>query len=75
MGDPRFKAGAPYNVGTCKAGGFDQRSGTCGTYNDKIKSYCDAADPYCCTGNNAATHQGYASEYGSQALAFVNSKL
>lgn len=21
MGDPRFEVGAPYNVGTCKAGG------------------------------------------------------
>lgn len=43
MGDPRFKAGAPYNVGTCKAGGFDQRSGECGAYNSKIKSYCDVS--------------------------------
>ena len=23
MGDPKFEAGAPYNVGTCEAGGFD----------------------------------------------------
>lgn len=43
MGDPRFKAGAPYNVGTCTAGGFDQRSGSCGNYNSKIKSYCDVS--------------------------------
>jgi acetylxylan esterase len=41
----------------------------------KIKSYCDASDPYCCNGSNAATHQGYGAEYGQQALAFVNSKL
>lgn len=41
----------------------------------KIQSYCDASDPYCCNGNNAATHQGYGQEYGQQALAFVNSKL
>lgn len=41
----------------------------------KIKSYCDAADPYCCNGNNAATHQGYGSEYGQQALTFVKSKI
>ncbi|KAF3762050.1 family 5 carbohydrate esterase [Cryphonectria parasitica EP155] len=75
MGDPRFKAGAPYNVGTCTAGGFDQRSGSCGNYNAQIQSYCDSADPYCCNGNNAAVHQGYASEYGSQAESFVNSKL
>lgn len=41
----------------------------------KIKSYCDAADPYCCNGSNAATHQGYGSEYGQQALTFVKSKI
>ena len=41
----------------------------------KIKSYCDASDPYCCNGSNAATHQGYGAEYGNQAFAFVQSKL
>ncbi|RDW89258.1 hypothetical protein BP6252_01290 [Coleophoma cylindrospora] len=41
----------------------------------KIQSYCDAADPYCCNGSDAATHQGYGTEYGQAALAFVNSKL
>lgn len=98
MGDPRFKAGAPYNVGTCTAGGFDSRSGSCGNYNNMIQSYCDvscasdaalfvvyherlltrdpkAADPYCCNGSDAATHQGYATKYGSKAEAFVNGKL
>jgi len=41
----------------------------------KIQSYCDAADPYCCTGSDAATHQGYATKYGQRALAFVNGRL
>ena len=55
---------------------FDERSSSfqCPSA-DKIQSYCDAADPYCCNGSDAATHQGYGSEYGSQALAFVESKL
>ena len=26
MGDPRFEVGAPYNVGTCKAGGVCSKS-------------------------------------------------
>lgn len=43
MGDPRFKAGASYNVGTCTAGGFDSRSGTCGNFTSKIQSYCDVS--------------------------------
>ncbi|KAK5134159.1 carbohydrate esterase [Meristemomyces frigidus] len=77
QGDPRFIAGAPYNVGTCKAGGFSARpaGSSCGSYNSLIQSYCDAADPYCCNGNNAATHQGYGAEYGAAALTFVKSKL
>ncbi|GFP52036.1 acetylxylan esterase [Trichoderma asperellum] len=76
MGDPRNIAGLPYNVGTCTAGGFDAHSsGFVCAAASKVQSYCDASDPYCCNGNNAATHQGYGQEYGQQALAFVNSKL
>ncbi|KAM0452943.1 hypothetical protein ACHAPV_007448 [Trichoderma viride] len=76
MGDPRNIAGLPYNVGTCKAGGFDAHTAgfQCAAAS-KVQSYCDAADPYCCNGNDPNTHQGYGTEYGSQALAFVNSKL
>ncbi|KAK8217270.1 hypothetical protein M8818_001523 [Zalaria obscura] len=64
MGDPRHTPGAPYNVGTSTADGFDPRpaSQTCATYASRIKSYCDASDPYCSNGNNPATHQGYGSE-------------
>lgn len=40
-----------------------------------IQSYCDAADPYCCNGNDANTHQGYATEYGAVALTFVKNKV
>ncbi|KAF2092357.1 Acetylxylan esterase At 0.90 angstrom resolution [Rhizodiscina lignyota] len=76
MGDPRNVAGLSYNVGTCAAGGFDARPAGFSCPNaSKIKSYCDSSDPYCCNGNNAATHQGYGSEYGQAALTFVNSKL
>jgi acetylxylan esterase len=44
-------------------------------YAANIKSYCDAADPYCCNGSDANTHQGYAVEYGSVALTFVKTKV
>ncbi|KAF2639308.1 acetylxylan esterase precursor [Massarina eburnea CBS 473.64] len=78
MGDPHNQAGLPYNVGTCTAGGFAARpSGfTCSPANTSIiKSYCDAADPYCCNGNDANTHQQYVTKYGSQALAFIKTKI
>ncbi|KAL4914792.1 cutinase [Aspergillus aurantiobrunneus] len=76
MGDPLFKAGLPYSVGTCTAGGFDARpDGFSCPSADKIQSYCDAADPYCCNGSDAATHNGYGAEYGQAALEFVQGLL
>jgi acetylxylan esterase len=49
---------------------------TCSPANTSIiQSYCDAADPYCCNGNDANTHQQYVNKYGSQALAFIKSKV
>lgn len=76
MGDPRHVPGLSYNVGTCKASGFAPRpSGFQCPSAGKIQSYCDAADPYCCNGNDANTHQGYGVEYGQAALTFVKSKL
>ncbi|KAF8847212.1 cutinase [Acephala macrosclerotiorum] len=65
MGDPRHIPGLSYNVGTCQALGFAPRpSGFVCPSASKIQSYCDAADPYCCNGSDAATHQGYGAEYG-----------
>jgi acetylxylan esterase len=77
MGDPRYVYGlAPYQVGTCRASGFAPRpSGYSCPSASKIQSYCDAADPYCCNGSDANTHQGYGTEYGQAALTFINSKL
>lgn len=49
---------------------------TCSPVNPSlVKSYCDAADPYCCNGNDANHHQQYVNIYGQQALAFIKSKL
>ncbi|EJD43596.1 putative acetyl xylan esterase [Auricularia subglabra TFB-10046 SS5] len=76
MGDPRHIPGLSFNVGTCQASGFAPRpAGFQCPHAANIQSYCDSADPYCCNGNNANVHQGYANEYGAQALAFVKSKL
>ncbi|KAF2005174.1 carbohydrate esterase family 5 protein [Amniculicola lignicola CBS 123094] len=77
LGDPHNRAGLPYNVGTCTAQGFAARPAgfTCAAAADKIQSYCDAADPYCCTGNDANAHQQYVNKYGTQALNFIKSKI
>jgi len=72
MGDPRHIPGLSYNVGTCNANGFAPRpNGFKCPSAAKIQSYCDAADPYCCNGNDANTHQGYGNKYGQAALSFI----
>jgi hypothetical protein len=40
-----------------------------------MQSYCDSTDPYCCDGSDAATHNGYGTEYGADALTFIKGKL
>ncbi|GKT86174.1 acetyl xylan esterase [Colletotrichum tofieldiae] len=59
MGDPRYVAGLPYEVGTCKTQG----------------SFCDSADPFCCNGNDPIAHLQYPSIYGDQIKQFVSDKL
>ncbi|RYP50894.1 hypothetical protein DL768_003683 [Monosporascus sp. mg162] len=78
MGDPHNANGLPYNVGTCRAGGFAARPPgfQCRPASPSIiQSYCDATDPYCCNGNDANSHQQYVNKYGQQALAFIRGKL
>ncbi|RPA82513.1 catalytic core domain of acetyl xylan esterase from Trichoderma Reesei [Ascobolus immersus RN42] len=76
MGNPRYIPNLPYNVGTCRASGFAPRpNGFQCPSGDKLRNYCDSADPYCCNGNNQQTHQNYGNVYGQQAEQFVLSKL
>ncbi|KAI1395783.1 carbohydrate esterase family 5 protein [Hypoxylon fuscum] len=77
MSNPRNVPGLPYNVGTAKAGGFAQRDPgfVCPVYSDRIQSYCDAEDPYCCDGNNAMHRKQYVQIYGEHALAFIREKV
>ncbi|KAF8899779.1 putative acetyl xylan esterase [Gymnopilus junonius] len=77
MGDPRFVHGLSYEVGTCQAQGVICPSSSWIRLPQRFQnsSYCDAADPYCCNGSDANTHQGYGTEYGQAALTFIKSKL
>ncbi|KAK5626106.1 hypothetical protein RRF57_001821 [Xylaria bambusicola] len=78
MGDPHNVAGLPFNVGTCRAGGFAARPQgfQCSPANSFIiQSYCDAGDPFCCNGNDPNTHQSYVNVYGNQAFNFIQSLL
>ncbi|KAF3933544.1 hypothetical protein ABW19_dt0201193 [Dactylella cylindrospora] len=76
MGSPRFTTPAPYNVGSCTQQGFAPRpAGFVCPSGDKVQSYCDTQDPYCCKGSSQAVHQGYGTQFGTAALNFVRSKL
>ncbi|CEN62391.1 hypothetical protein ASPCAL09026 [Aspergillus calidoustus] len=76
LGEPLFRAGLPYSVGSCVAGGFDARPTDfiCPSA-DKVQSYCDAPDPYCCNGTDSVPHYRYNEVYGATALRFVLGKL
>ncbi|KAI0428546.1 carbohydrate esterase family 5 protein [Xylaria sp. FL1042] len=77
MGNPRNIPGRLGNVGNATTGGFAARplGYQCPAFGDVIRSYCDEADPFCAKGNSSATHQGYGTLYGQDALQFVTQKL
>ncbi|KAL5338936.1 cutinase [Aspergillus crustosus] len=76
FGEPLFRAGLPYSVGSCVAGGFDARPAdfVCPSAS-KVQSYCDAPDPYCYNGTDSVPHYRYNEVYGEAALRFVLDKL
>ncbi|KAI3329078.1 carbohydrate esterase family 5 protein [Xylariaceae sp. AK1471] len=77
MGSPRNIPGRLGNIGNATAGGFAARpvGFQCPAFANIVRSYCDAADPFCAKGNSSATHQGYGRVYGQDALRFVAEKL
>ncbi|KAB5570189.1 acetylxylan esterase precursor [Coniochaeta sp. 2T2.1] len=77
MGDPRHVGGLRFNVGNATAAGFAARPPgfRCPQFEDRMQSYCDSPDPFCSNGSSLATHQGYGSEYGEDALKFIVGKV
>ncbi|SUA72830.1 Cutinase [Nocardia otitidiscaviarum] len=73
MGDPRFVAGEPFDVGTARRNGRfprgeDQRLTPFGA---KIRSYCDAGDVFCDSGKIWPVHYSYLPKYSDEATRFV----
>ncbi|KAK3902364.1 Acetylxylan esterase 2 [Staphylotrichum tortipilum] len=77
MGNPRHSGELGFEVGSAVAGGFAARPPgfSCPEFEDRIQSYCDAADPFCSDGDDPAVHQGYGQQFGQEALDFVVSKI
>ncbi|KAH6716378.1 cutinase [Leptodontidium sp. MPI-SDFR-AT-0119] len=77
MGDPSFTVGQPQNVGNATKGGIFKRQdlAACALSASITKSYCDATDKYCDSGNSSAVHAAYVKEYGTEAATFIESKV
>lgn len=76
VGNPSFRSGPPYTVGSCRGKGVVARpEGSTCSNGDKVHSWCDAEDPVCCQGRDYAVHGAYVTKYKTQILDFVNSKL
>lgn len=78
-GDESRTNGTSYDHGTCTGVGAHPRANAtgCDPWADKIRSYCDKDDPFCCktTGTNNATHYVYPGEYDDAATSFVLRKF
>jgi Cutinase len=62
-GDPRFRAGEPYNRGTFQAGVsgvLPRAQGSLSAYASRIRSYCYADDTVCQNGSSGSGHIRYA---------------
>lgn len=78
MGDPTFLTNETFHVGNATKNGLfprqDASNFNVGGLASRMKSYCDANDPYCASGNlstGLSVHIGYVGEYGVQAEDFV----
>jgi acetylxylan esterase len=74
MGDPSFIPGLAYDKGNATTErGIFPRSNTapCLAYSNRLRSYCDAGDTYCASGNSSLIHISYVIKYGSEAVDFI----
>jgi acetylxylan esterase len=77
MGDPRFVAHLPFDAGTATTNGLFPRPQyqSCEPYAAKMRSFCDANDVFCASGNSTLVHLQYLQKYEDTALSFIDEKL
>ncbi|KAF7195100.1 Acetylxylan esterase 2 [Pseudocercospora fuligena] len=80
FGDPTFTAGQSFDAGTStKDGIFARRQNgsslaLLNTYASVVKSYCDANDEFCASGNSLDVHYAEVDKYAQAATDFIVSK-
>ncbi|KAF5021910.1 hypothetical protein F66182_6058 [Fusarium sp. NRRL 66182] len=77
FGNQRFQSGKSYSHGDCddKEGLYARPKNFVCSFADRIQSWCDWRDPYCCQGIQFGNHLGYVTWYGEDAMDFINSKV
>lgn len=77
-GDETRTAGNTWDFGTCTNNGSHPRQNPagCDAWANKIRSYCDTADPLCCAGGtDMQAHYNYPTKYDKTAADFVMRRL
>jgi hypothetical protein len=80
FGDPRHVVNGPnFNVGTSTANGLFPRNSTqinlLNSFSPRIRSWCDANDTFCSSGNNTNVHLTYLNRYQNDAANFVLGRI
>ncbi|KAF2159745.1 carbohydrate esterase family 5 protein [Zasmidium cellare ATCC 36951] len=76
MGDPSSNLnGSTFHVGNATTHGLYPRTNNANFYAtglaERVKSYCDARDPFCASGKELGVHLGTIARYETQAVEFV----
>ncbi|UQC76608.1 axe1 cleaves acetyl side chain groups acetyl xylan [Colletotrichum lupini] len=82
-GNPRHMPNQTYNVGNASTfgatGKYPRTAGQLASFNvyaDRVHDYCNYQDGVCdASGSNLTAHMAYPSDYDTQAIAWLNSKL
>ncbi|KAK1658178.1 Alpha/Beta hydrolase protein [Colletotrichum godetiae] len=82
-GNPRHMPNQTYNVGDASAfgatGKYPRTAGQLASFNiyaDRVHDYCNYHDGVCdASGGNLTAHMAYSSDYDTQAVAWLESKL
>lgn len=73
--DPTHRSNASYNHGNSTDSGMPWRHdfSACDALGNRIRSYCEAGDPFCSVGPeaNALTHVTYLDRYSTDVAQFV----
>jgi acetylxylan esterase len=77
MGDPSFVPGLMQDAGNSTKAGIFPRNNTaaCSSSAAITKSFCNADDKFCASGNSIQVHISYVQVFGKDAAQFIVGKV